>query len=42
MSRDQNAGHNHSIYIDSKSFEMLEHFKCLGTTNESRLHSLRN
>jgi hypothetical protein len=32
MSRDQNAGQNHNIKIDNKSFERLEQFKYLGTT----------
>jgi hypothetical protein len=32
MFRDQNAGQNHSIKIDNKSFERLEQFKYFGTT----------
>jgi len=32
MSRDQNAGGNHSINIDNSSFERVEEFKYLGTT----------
>ena len=32
MSRDRNAGRNHSIMIDNSSFERLEEFKYLGTT----------
>jgi len=32
MSRDQNAGQNHSIKSDNSSFEMVEEFICLGTT----------
>jgi hypothetical protein len=32
MSRDQNAGRNHSINIDNSSFERVEEFKYLGTT----------
>jgi hypothetical protein len=43
MSRDQNAGQNHNIKINNKSFERVEQFKYLGTTvNESKLHSGRN
>jgi len=32
MSRDQNAGRNHSIKNDNSSFERAEEFKYLGTT----------
>jgi hypothetical protein len=32
MSRDQNAGQNHNIKTDNKSFENVEQFKYLGTT----------
>jgi hypothetical protein len=32
MSRDQNAGKNHNIKLDNKSFERVEQFKYLGTT----------
>jgi hypothetical protein len=32
MSRDQNAGQNHNIKMDNKSFERVEQFKYLGTT----------
>jgi len=32
ISRDQNAGRNHSIKIDNSSFERVEVFKYLGTT----------
>ena len=32
MSRDQNAGRNHSVKIDSNFFEGVEEFKYLGTT----------
>jgi hypothetical protein len=40
MSRNQNAGHNHNIKTDNKSFEMLEEFKYLGTTltNRNSIH----
>jgi hypothetical protein len=31
MSRDQNAGQNHSIKIDNSHFERVEEFKYLGT-----------
>jgi hypothetical protein len=36
MSREQNAGHNHNIKIDSKYFERVEQFKYLGTTLTNR------
>jgi hypothetical protein len=32
MSRDQNAGRNHSIRIDNSSFERVEELRYLGTT----------
>ena len=32
MSRDQNAGRSHNMRIGSKSFEMVEVVKYLGTT----------
>ena len=32
MSRDQNAGQNHSVRIDNSIFERVEEFKYLGTT----------
>ena len=32
VTRDQNAGRNHSIKIDNSSFETVEEFKNLGTT----------
>jgi len=32
MSRDQNAGRNHSVRIDNITFERVEEFKYLGTT----------
>ena len=32
MSRDQNAGRSHNMKTDNSSFEMVEEFKCLGTT----------
>jgi hypothetical protein len=39
MSRDQNAGRNHSIKIDNISFEWVEEFKYLGTilTNQNSI-----
>jgi hypothetical protein len=40
MSRNQNAGHNHNIKIDNKSFERMEEFKYLGATlmNQNSIH----
>ena len=32
MSRDQNAGQNHSVRIDNSTYERVEEFKYLGTT----------
>jgi len=32
MSRDQNAGRNHSVRINNSTFERLKEFKYLGTT----------
>jgi UDP-galactopyranose mutase len=32
MSRDQNAGRNHSVRIDNNTFERVEEFKYLGKT----------
>ena len=32
VSRDQNAGRNHSVRIDNSTFERVEDFKYLGTT----------
>ena len=32
MSRDQNAGRNHSVRIDNSTFERVEEFEYLGTT----------
>ena len=32
MTRDQNAGHNHSVRIDNSNFERVEKFKYSGTT----------
>ena len=32
MSRDQNAGRNHSVRIDNSTFERVEEFKYLGTS----------
>jgi hypothetical protein len=36
MSRDQNAGQNHNIKADKKSFEWVEQFKYLGTNLTNR------
>jgi hypothetical protein len=36
MSRNQNAGQNHNIKLDNKSFERLEEFKYLGTNLTNR------
>jgi hypothetical protein len=36
MSRNQNAGQNHNIKIDNKSFERVEQFKYLGTALTNR------
>jgi hypothetical protein len=36
MARDQNAGQNHNIKIDNKSFERVEQFKYLGTALTNR------
>jgi hypothetical protein len=40
MSRNQNAGHNHNVKIDNKSFQSVEEFKYLGATvtNRSSIH----
>jgi sorting nexin-29 len=40
MSRNQNAGHNHNINVDNKSFERVEEFKYLGATltNQNSIH----
>jgi hypothetical protein len=40
ISRNQNAGQNHNIKIEGKSFERLEEFKYLGTTltNRNSIH----
>jgi hypothetical protein len=36
MSHNQNAGQNHNMKIDNKSFERMEQFKHLGTTLTNR------
>jgi hypothetical protein len=40
ISRNQNAGQNHNIIIDNKSFERVEEFKYFGTTltNRNSIH----
>jgi hypothetical protein len=40
MSQNQNAGHNHNIKIDNKSFERAEELKYLRTalTNRNSIH----
>jgi hypothetical protein len=39
MSRNQNAGQNHNMKLDNKSFERVEQFKYLGTilTNQNSI-----
>jgi len=37
MSRDQNAGRNHSVWIDNSTFDRVEEFKYLGT-NKSKFY----
>jgi len=36
VSRDQNAGRNHSVRIDNSTFERVEEFKYLGTTSTNQ------
>jgi len=36
MSREKNAGQNHHIILDSKSFEKVEQFRYLGTILKNR------
>jgi len=36
MSRDPNAGRNHSVRIDNSTFERVEEFKYLGTTSTNQ------
>jgi hypothetical protein len=36
MSRNQNAGQNHNVKLDNKSFERVEQFKYLGTALTNR------
>ena len=39
MSRDQNAGRNHNVRIDNRTFERVEEFKYLGTTLTNQIKS---
>jgi hypothetical protein len=41
MSRNQTAGQNHNVKIDSKSFERVEEFKYLGTNLTPFMKKLR-
>jgi hypothetical protein len=36
MSRNQNAGQSHDMKTDNSSFETVEHFKCLVTTQTNQ------
>jgi hypothetical protein len=36
MSQDQNAGQNHNVKTDNKSFERMEQLKYLGTTPKNQ------
>jgi hypothetical protein len=40
MSRDQNAGRIHNIKTDNSSFERVEGFIYLGTTNQNSIHEV--
>jgi len=43
MSRDQNAGQNHSVRVDNSTFERVEEFKLFGNNfNKSKFYSGRN
>jgi len=42
MSRDQNAGQNHSVRINNSTFERVEEFKYLGITLTHIIYSGRN
>jgi len=37
MSRDQNAGRNHSVMIHNSTFKRVEEFKYLGTTLTNKI-----
>jgi len=42
MSRDQNAGQNHSVRTDKSTFERVEEFKYLGTNQNSIAEEIKS